>query len=285
VSMARGRGGQCPRRSTRWSRGAAAEVPALRRRDRRGGRPRAVPGGPPARAAARDRLPRPRRPLPTLWAPRAGPGHAPDFDGHRGGGFPGGAARAGVGGVAAHGPGVPFARDARLPRSITESPPTTARLCQQSRTGFVLSALHRSRHAVARVLARPSGLTRTRCHYISCTSPPEVRVTPAFHGVRRRAPLAVRLKGRTGNSPSSGLSPDQFTASSEAARRTPKGPISPGLLSSNPVLAVTRTPWPDVGRWSPTSVCARRHARRRFLPKEGQVDRIGKHLGASIRGM
>src|SRR5438067_12457243 len=50
------------------------------------------------------------------------------------------------------------------------------------------------------------------------TSPSEDRVTPAFDGVRRRAPLGVRLEGRTGNFPSSGLSPDQFTAGSEAAR-------------------------------------------------------------------
>src|SRR3989442_5195739 len=34
----------------------------------------------------------------------------------------------------------------------------------------------------------------------------------------RRAPLGVRLEGRTGNSPSSGLSPDQFTAGGKAAR-------------------------------------------------------------------
>src|SRR5438067_13515675 len=50
------------------------------------------------------------------------------------------------------------------------------------------------------------------------TSPSEDRVTPAFDGVRRRAPLGVRLEGRTGNFPSSGLSPDQFTPGSEAAR-------------------------------------------------------------------
>ena len=43
------------------------------------------------------------------------------------------------------------------------------------------------------------------------------RVTPAFHGVRRRAPLGVRLEGRTGNLPSSGLAPDQFATGSEAA--------------------------------------------------------------------
>jgi len=109
-------------------------------------------------------------------------------------------------------------RDARLPRPITESPPTRARLCQQFPTGFEISALHRSHHAAARMFARPSGLARTRCNHMSCTSPSEDRVTPAFDGVRRRAPLGVRLEGRTGNFPSSGLSPDQFTTGSEAAR-------------------------------------------------------------------
>jgi len=119
------------------------------------------------------------------------------------------------------GPRPPFPlcrhRDARLPRLITESPPTTARLCQQYPTGFELSALHRSRHAAARMFAQPSGLATTRCNHMSCTAPSEDRVTPAFDGVRRRAPLGVRLEGRTGNLPSSGLSPDQFTAGSEAA--------------------------------------------------------------------
>src|SRR2546427_6098043 len=44
------------------------------------------------------------------------------------------------------------------------------------------------------------------------------RVEPSRRSGGRRAPLGVRLEGRTGNFPSSGLSPDQFTAGSEAAR-------------------------------------------------------------------
>src|SRR5438067_11917273 len=54
---------------------------------------------------------------------------------------------------------------------------------------------------------------------ITCSAPRllRLRVTPAFDGARHQAPLGVRLKGRTGNLPSSGLSPDQFTAGSEAA--------------------------------------------------------------------
>src|SRR5437773_11699704 len=56
---------------------------------------------------------------------------------------------------------------------------------------------------------------------ITCLAPRLLRsrVTPAFDAVRRRAALGVRLEGRTGNLPSSGLSPDQFTTGSEAARR------------------------------------------------------------------
>ena len=44
----------------------------------------------------------------------------------------------------------------RLPRAIIESPPTSTRLCQQYSTGLCISVLHHSRHATARVFARPS---------------------------------------------------------------------------------------------------------------------------------
>ena len=50
-----------------------------------------------------------------------------------------------------------------------------------------------------------------------CPMPSEDIVTPAFGVARRRPALGVRLEGRTGNIPSSGLSPNQFTAVSEAA--------------------------------------------------------------------
>ena len=43
------------------------------------------------------------------------------------------------------------------------------------------------------------------------------RVTPAFDGDRHRPPVGVRLEGRTGNLPPSGLAPDQFATGSEAA--------------------------------------------------------------------
>jgi hypothetical protein len=50
---------------------------------------------------------------------------------------------------------------------------------------------------------RPDGVT--------CAPPglPRYRVTPAFGAVRRRVALGVRLDGRTGNLPSSGLAPDK----------------------------------------------------------------------------
>ncbi len=54
-----------------------------------------------------------------------------------------------------------WCRGTRLPRSYSESPPTSTRLCQQSPTGLELSALHRSRHAAARMFALSSGLAPT----------------------------------------------------------------------------------------------------------------------------
>jgi hypothetical protein len=46
---------------------------------------------------------------------------------------------------------------------------------------------------------------------VICSSPRLLRyiVTPAFNAVRHRATLGIRLDGRTGNLPSSGLSPDK----------------------------------------------------------------------------
>ena len=48
-----------------------------------------------------------------------------------------------------------------------------------------------------------------RGHLGSHPRPLRLRVTPAFRDVRHRPPLGVRLEGRTGNLPSSGLAPDQ----------------------------------------------------------------------------
>ena len=68
-----------------------------------------------------------------------------------------------------------------------------------------LSRLHRSRHAAARAFARPSWLATTMRRSPRLL---RYRVTPAFGPARRRPGLGVRLDGRTGNLPSSGLSPD-----------------------------------------------------------------------------
>ncbi len=58
-----------------------------------------------------------------------------------------------------------------------------------------------------------------RQNEVTCSSPCLLRyiVTPAFHADRYRTALGVRLNGRTGNLPSSGLSPNQLTAASLAA--------------------------------------------------------------------
>ena len=67
-----------------------------------------------------------------------------------------------------------------------------------------LSRRPRSRPAAARAFARPSWLATTR-HLPRLL---RYRVTPAFGPGRHRPVLGVRLDGRTGNLPSSGLAPD-----------------------------------------------------------------------------
>lgn len=54
---------------------------------------------------------------------------------------------------------------------------------------------------------------------VNCSSPCLLRyvVTPAFGEARYRATLGVRLNGRTGNLPLSGLTPDQLAAASLTA--------------------------------------------------------------------
>ena len=99
---ARARGARPPTTSTRSSRCChrrRARRAAAGGGDRAGRRP--VPSRSPAGAATRDRLPRPRRPVSALWAPRPRARRAPDLDRDGGGGLPGGAG-ARVGGVVAH---------------------------------------------------------------------------------------------------------------------------------------------------------------------------------------
>jgi hypothetical protein len=110
--------------------------------------------------------------------------------------------------------------DARLPRFVPESPPTKARLCQQYPAG------NSSRRGIVRFMLRPVCLPRPpdwlRPDGVTC-APPGVlwsSVTPALHAARYRTTLGIRLDGRTGNLPSSGLAPDQSRAVSEAARQS-----------------------------------------------------------------
>ena len=94
--------------------------------------------------------------------------------------------------------------DTRLPRVRRGSPPTTLASASNIRRGFV-STRHPSRDAAARAFAQPSGLAPTGGHSSRLL---RYRVPPAFGAGRHRPALGGRLEGRTGNLPSSGLSPD-----------------------------------------------------------------------------
>jgi hypothetical protein len=100
--------------------------------------------------------------------------------------------------------------DSRLPRIFTASPTTTSRLCQQFPAGILF------RGCIVFFILRPACLPSPpdwlRQDETTCISPCLLRyiVTPAFGAVRRRTALEVRLDGRTGNLPSSGLSPDKL---------------------------------------------------------------------------
>ena len=84
------------------------------------------------------------------------------------------------------------------------------RLCQQYSTGSSISALHRSLHATARAFASPSGLAmrqmESRVFHLSLL---RTLSSPLLASGRRRPALGTRLDGRTGNLPSSGLTPDK----------------------------------------------------------------------------
>src|SRR5439155_4007450 len=103
-----------------------------------------------------------------------------------------------------------YSHDAsRLPRIITESPTHRARLCQLSPTGSPF------RGCIIRFMLQPACLPSPpgwqRRDEVICSSPRLLRyiVTPALNVVRHRATLGIRLDGRTGNLPPSGLSPDK----------------------------------------------------------------------------
>ena len=98
-------------------------------------------------------------------------------------------------------------RDVRLPPLLKASPPTTRRLCQQCLTDS------RFRRCIVRVMLRPVRLPCPpdwlRPDGVGPARPSEDVVVPAFGARRHRTALGTRLDGRTGNSPSSGLAPDQ----------------------------------------------------------------------------
>ena len=99
--------------------------------------------------------------------------------------------------------------DSRLPRIISESPPTTPVSTSNVRRGNPF------RGCIVRVMLRPARLPSPpgwlQQDEVTCSSPRLLRyiVTPASGVVRCRPTLGVRLDGRTGNLPSSGLSPDK----------------------------------------------------------------------------
>jgi hypothetical protein len=72
------------------------------------------------------------------------------------------------------------------------------------------------RRGIVRVMLRPVCLPsppdwlRLAWSHVRSTEPSENCVTPAVRATRCRAALGVRLDGRTGNLPSSGLTPDQL---------------------------------------------------------------------------
>ncbi len=99
--------------------------------------------------------------------------------------------------------------DSRLPRIITESPTTSPASASNTRRGNPF------RGCIVRFMLRPARLPSPpdwlRRDEVTCASPRLLRyiVTPAFGVIRCRTALGVRLDGRTGNLPSSGLPPDK----------------------------------------------------------------------------
>jgi len=99
--------------------------------------------------------------------------------------------------------------DSRLPRIINESPTTSPVSASYTRRGSPF------RGCIVYFMLRPAGLLSPpvwqRRDEVICASPRLLRyiVTPASRVIRHRITLGVKLDGRTGNLPSSGLSPDK----------------------------------------------------------------------------
>ena len=100
-------------------------------------------------------------------------------------------------------------RDSRLPRIISESPSTKPVSTSNTRRGSLF------RGCIVLVMLRPARLPSPpdwlRPDEVICSSPRLLRyiVIPAFGAARCRSTLGIRLDGRTGNLPSSGLTPDK----------------------------------------------------------------------------
>ena len=108
----------------------------------------------------------------------------------------------------------------------------------------------RFRGCIVRFMLRPARLPCPpdwlRRDEATCTSPRLLRyvVTPAFGVVRCRTPLGVRLDGRTGNLPSSGLSPDKSQQLVRLHDRRDKLPHPRrGFRIRPPWAAVRALPW------------------------------------------
>ena len=99
--------------------------------------------------------------------------------------------------------------DSKLPLTITESPPARPVSASNVRRGISF------RGCIVRFMLRPARLPSPpdwlRRDEVTCASPRLLRciVTPASGAARYRTALGVRLDGRTGNLPSSGLAPDK----------------------------------------------------------------------------
>jgi hypothetical protein len=99
--------------------------------------------------------------------------------------------------------------DSRLPRIINESPTTKPVAASNTRRGNPF------RGCIVRFMLRPASLPSPpdwlRHDEATYPSPCLLRyiVTPAFGVTRCQVPLGVKLDGRTGNLPSSGLAPDK----------------------------------------------------------------------------
>ena len=100
--------------------------------------------------------------------------------------------------------------DSRLPRIGNESPTATPASASNSRRGIFF------RGCIVLFMLRPACLPSPpdwlRQDETTCISPCLLRyvVTPALSAVRYRTTPGVRLGGRTGNLPPSGLSPDKL---------------------------------------------------------------------------